>query len=138
LALGAAGAAIGTRFCASQEALTRPAAKERLLRAKSGDTVRTSLFDQAVGVEWPNSFTGRALRNRFFEEWNGRSAALKSDEAAREAYRSAQQNGNYDTAVVWAGEGIDLISGIPSAGELVRKIGREAEQELRRLASLLR
>jgi nitronate monooxygenase len=138
LALGAVGAAIGTRFCASQEALTRQGAKERLLHAKSGDTVRTSVFDQAVGVEWPNSFTGRALRNKFFEEWNGRSAALKNDEAAREAYRNALQNGNYDTAAVWAGEGIDLISGIPGAGELVRKIGRETELELRRLASLLR
>jgi nitronate monooxygenase len=137
LALGAVGAAIGTRFCATKESLTRPAAKERLLRAKSGDTVRTSLFDEAVGVEWPASFTGRALRNRFLEEWNGKSAALKNNEAARAAYRKAQQNGDFDTAVVWAGEGVDLISGIPTAGELVGKIGRETEQELRRLVGLL-
>ena len=137
LALGAVGAAIGTRFCASKEALYRPAAKERLLRAKSGDTVRTSLFDEVNGVEWPNRFTGRALRNRFFEEWNGKSAALKNNEAARAAYRQAQQNGDFDTGVVWAGEGVDLISGIPSAGELVSKIGRETEQQLQRLARLL-
>jgi nitronate monooxygenase len=137
LALGAVGVAIGTRFCASKEALYRPAAKERLLHAKSGDTIRTSLFDEAVGVEWPAPFTGRALRNRFFEEWNGKSAALKNNDAAREEYRKAQQNGDFDTAVVWAGEGVDLISGIPAAGELLTKIGRETVQELRRVASLL-
>jgi nitronate monooxygenase len=137
LALGAVGAAIGTRFCASKEALTRPAAKERLLRAKSGDTVRTSLFDEAIGVEWPAPFTMRALRNRFFEEWNGKSGALKNNEAAREAYRRARENGDFDIAPVLAGEGVDLISGIPPAGDLVRKIGSETEQELRRLAGLL-
>ena len=137
LALGAVGAVIGTRFCASKEALFHPAAKERLLRAKSGDTVRTRLFDQVVGVEWPAAFTGRVLRNHFFEEWNGKGAEIKNDEPARAAYRAGQLNGDYDTAVIWAGEAVDLISGLPAAGDLVEKIGKDAEHELRRLSRLL-
>src|SRR5690242_19586531 len=47
LALGAAGAVIGTRFCATKESLLHGSAKDRLLRAKSGDTVRTGVFDAA-------------------------------------------------------------------------------------------
>jgi hypothetical protein len=39
--------------------------------------------------------------------------------------------------VIWAGEAVDLISGLPAAGELVQKIGKDAEQELRRLSRLL-
>ena len=138
LALGAVGAVIGTRFCATREALIRSAAKDRLLRAKSGDTVRTNLFDEAVGIGWPAPFTGRALRNQFFDEWNGRDASLEKDETARERYRKAQQEGDFDTAVIWAGESVDLIAGLPPAGELLRDIGRETEQELRRMARLVR
>ena len=137
LALGAVGAAIGTRFCASKESLYRPEAKDRLLHAKSGDTVRTSVFDLANGVEWPAPFTGRALRNAFFAEWNGKTEALKNNQAAQTAYRAALQKADFDTAVVWAGEGVDLISGMPGGEELVRTIGLEAEREVRRLTGLL-
>lgn len=137
LALGAVGAAIGTRFCASRESLSHPVAKERLLRAKSGDTVRTSLFDEAGGARWPVPFNGRVLRNRFFEEWNGKGS-LQNNQAARDAYAKARQDADFDTAVIYAGEGVDLISGIPKASELLVEIGREAEKELRRLASLLK
>ncbi|HYL37115.1 MAG TPA: nitronate monooxygenase [Bryobacteraceae bacterium] len=137
LALGAVGAVIGTRFCATKEALVRPAAKDRLLKAKSGDTVRTRIFDEVNGIEWPAAFTGRALRNHFFEEWNGNGEQLRNNESARAAYRAGQQQGDYDTAVIWAGEAVDLISGLPAAGELVAKIGGDTEQELKRLSRLL-
>jgi nitronate monooxygenase len=70
------------------------------------------------------------VRNHFFEEWNGREAQLKNTDAARDAYRAAQQSGDYDTAVIYAGEAVDLISGLPAAGELVEEIGKAAEQEL--------
>src|SRR6185312_1205076 len=63
LALGAVGALIGTRFCATKEALVRPAAKQRILRAKARDTVRTRIFDEVVGIDWPAAFNARVLRN---------------------------------------------------------------------------
>ena len=137
LALGAAGAVIGTRFCATRESLLHGAAKDRLMRAQSGDTVRTSVFDTVRGYEWPASFTGRALRNRFQEEWEGKNGGLRDNEPAREGYRTAQRNGDFDTAVIWAGEAVDLVSGLPAAGELLSTIGRHAQQEIRRLAGLL-
>ena len=137
LALGAAGAVIGTRFCATKESLLHPAAKDRLLRAHAGDTVRTRVFDQVRGYDWPAPFTGRALRNRFWEQWTGKDAGLPGNETAREKYRTAAQNGDFDTAVIWAGEGLDLVADVPAAGELLTQIGCQAERELRRLAGLL-
>ncbi|HWE49564.1 MAG TPA: nitronate monooxygenase [Bryobacteraceae bacterium] len=138
LALGAAGAVIGTRFCATVEALLPQTAKDRLLRAKSGDTVRTRIFDEAAGLNWPAGYTGRALRNRFFEEWDGRSEELRNDEIARTTYRASQQSEDYDSAAIWAGEAVDLISGLPAAGDLVETIGRQAAEELSRLSNLMR
>ena len=64
LAAGAAGAWIGTRFMATPEALGTPAAKGRLLRASERDTVRTSVYDLAMGIPWPPQYPGRALRTR--------------------------------------------------------------------------
>ena len=137
LALGAVGALIGTRFCATKESLVRPAAKDRLLHSKSGDTVRTRLFDEVTGIEWPAQFNGRALRNHFEETWNGRGEEAHKDPAVVEAYRAAQRSGDYDTAVIWAGESLDLVSGLPPAGELLKKIGADASQQLRRLSHLV-
>src|SRR5437868_7754230 len=50
LALGAAGAWIGTRFLASEEAAIHPRYRELLLKATKNDTVFTEeLFD----IRWP-------------------------------------------------------------------------------------
>lgn len=46
LALGADGVVAGTRFLATPEALYSPAQKERILRGKGEDTLRTILFDR--------------------------------------------------------------------------------------------
>jgi NAD(P)H-dependent flavin oxidoreductase YrpB (nitropropane dioxygenase family) len=65
LALGAAGAWIGTRFLASQEATIHTRYRERLFQAKETDTVYLeSLFD----VRWPNA-PHRTLRNRTVDAW---------------------------------------------------------------------
>jgi nitronate monooxygenase len=135
LALGASGASIGTRFCATKESLTHPAAQERLIRASGDQTIRTDVFDEVRGYDWPAPFSGRALRNRFAEAWQEKEGALS--DSARAQYQAAQQSGDFDTAVVWAGEGVDLVSNIMPAGELVKKIANEAEQEVRRLSTLL-
>jgi NAD(P)H-dependent flavin oxidoreductase YrpB (nitropropane dioxygenase family) len=41
------------------------------------------------------------------------------------------REGDADTAVVWAGEAVGLISDVPPAGELVRRVSTEAEARLR-------
>jgi NAD(P)H-dependent flavin oxidoreductase YrpB (nitropropane dioxygenase family) len=41
-------------------------------------------------------------------------------------FRKAVREGDTDTAVVWAGEAVGLISDVPPAGELVRHVSAEA------------
>jgi nitronate monooxygenase len=139
LMLGAQGALMGTRFCASTEALGRDSAKRRLVAAHAEETARTRVFDIVRGYEWPSPYTGRALRNDFMTRWNGREDELGAAfDVERVAYRSAVDDDDYATALVWAGEGVDLITSIEPAAALVARIGADAEARLREGASLLR
>ena len=135
LALGACGAVIGTRYCATPEALLRPEAVRRLIQGEGDRTQRTRVFDVARGYAWPLRYTGRALHNRFVERWQGREAALAADAAALEAFRGAQERGDFDDALVWGGEAVDLIRAVEPAGALTERIGREARERLRHLAA---
>jgi len=134
LALGACGAVIGTRYCATPEALLRPGAVQRLLEGEGDRTQRTRVFDVARGYAWPQPYTGRALRNRFVERWHGREAELAADAAAIEAFRAAQERGDFDDALVWGGEAIDLVRAVEPAGALTERIARDAARILSRLA----
>ncbi len=139
LMLGAQGALMGTRFYAAVEALGHESAKERLVAAKGRDTERTRVFDVVRQHAWPLPYTGRAIRNQFMERWEGRendlSAALDEEISG---FRVAVRDGDFDTAMIWAGEGVDVISDVAPAGELVRRIGEETEACLRHAKELLR
>ncbi len=138
LMLGAHGALIGTRFYAATEALAHQSAKERILGAKGGDTKRTRVFDIVRQHAWPEPYTGRAIRNHFMELWEGRenelSAALDEEIPA---FRAALWDVDFDRAMIWAGEGVDVISEVAPAGELVRGIGAQSEACLRHASELL-
>ena len=139
LMLGAQAALIGTRFYASVEALASDLAKQRIVAAHGGLTSRTRVFDVVRRLGWPEANTGRALRNRFLARWDGRenelAAALESEHAA---YLDAVRRADFDTAVVWAGEAVDLIKDVERAAVLVARIGAEASAQLARGAGLLR
>lgn len=139
LMLGAHGALIGTRFYASVEALGGDRAKQRIVAAHGNETARTRVFDVVRGYAWPAAYPGRALRNGFMERWDGRESELEAAlDAERAAYHAAARAGDYDTAVVWAGEVVDLIDGVESATTLVERIGAEAERQLHLGAGLAR
>src|SRR5918994_1184397 len=139
LMLGAHGVLIGTRFYASTEALGHESAKERIVFAKGRDTQRTRVFDIIRQHAWPQPFTGRAIRNHFMERWEGRENDLMSalDEEIP-GFRAAVRDGDFDRAMIWAGEGVDLISDVAPAGELVRRIGAETEDCVRHARNLPR
>lgn len=139
LMLGAQGVLMGTRFCASPEALGRDSAKARLVAAHAEETARTRVFDIVRGYAWPAPYTGRALRNDFTARWNGREDALAAAlDVERVAYRSAVDDDDYATALVWAGEGVDLVTSIEPAAALVARIGADAEARLRDVSRLVR
>jgi nitronate monooxygenase len=136
LAAGAQGAWVGTAFLASPEASNTPAVRERVVRATEVETIHTHAFDDVQQVPWPDEFPGRALRNRFAEEWHGRSRDLTDE--ARAAYAQARTAGDYDVAVIYAGEGAGLVNSQRPASEVVRELGEGAEALLRaRWPSLL-
>jgi len=138
LMLGAEGALLGTRFYATPEALGHDNVKGRIVQASGGDTVRTSVFDTVRGFDWADRYTGRAVRNAFTERWHGQPDQTPLGEpAAQQAYRQAARQGDVDTAVVWAGENVDLIARIEPAGDIVQRIAREAETLLASAASRL-
>ena len=127
LMLGADGALVGTRFYATQEAMGPQVAKERIVEASGDKTIRSILFDIARQNVWPAPYTGRVLRNEFSEKWRGREAELmqhQAEEAAR--YNKAREAGDFETAAVIAGEGVDMISDIPPAKEVVDRMVKEA------------
>jgi len=120
LMLGAHGALIGTRFYATPEALGHEAAKQSIVAAHGDETARTRVFDIVRGYAWPPMYTGRALRNRFMDRWDGRETELEvAMEAERAAYQAAAAKGDCGTAVVWAGEAVDLIKSVEGAAALV-------------------
>lgn len=138
LMLGAQGVLIGTRFYASIEALGHEQAKEQIVAARGSETKRTQVFDVVRGLEWPEEYTGRALRNDFLERWDGWEKELATaPDGEDEAFRKAEQEGNTDISMVWCGEAVDLISDVPAAAELVRRVGAEAEARLQLVSRLV-
>jgi nitronate monooxygenase len=124
MAFGAAGVLVGTRFSAADEALTAPQAKKRIVQASGDATLRTTVFDVVRGFDagWAG-ITARALRNRFTDAWHGREKDLIAKRATElEKYRQAVQDHNFDTALVFAGEGVDLIDSVLPAAEIVRRM----------------
>jgi nitronate monooxygenase len=132
LMLGADGALLGTRFYASVEALGEDRAKQRIVAANGDDTARTRVFDVVRKLNWPAANSGRALRNRFMERWDGCEGDLATAlEIESATYQEAARQGDYDTAVVWAGEAVDLIKSVEKAAVLVARISAEASTRLR-------
>lgn len=132
LALGAAGALVGTRFQASAEALVDPAVAKAIIDGRGEDTERSRVLDVARGAPWPQRYPGRALRNDFLDQWRGKEAELAQDEEARTRFREATARGDMSAVPVWASEAIDLITGVAPAADLVGQLAAEAETALAR------
>jgi len=138
LMLGADGVVVGTRFWASQEALTPQPMVERAIAASGDDTVRTTAVDALRGVEWPEEFSYRILRNRLTDEWAGREAqARDAFGSLREAYARARASNDLEVVATIAGEAVGLIHDRPSAGSIVESMATQAKQVLARAGTYL-
>ena len=107
--------------------------------AHIGHAMSALVFDIVRRIGWPSATTGRALHNRFIERWHGHEHELTTAlEAEQPAFQAAQQGGDFDTAMVWAGEAVDLILSVEPAAQLVERIAVEAERRLAAASNLLR
>jgi nitronate monooxygenase len=132
LAAGAEGVWVGTCLLASPECENSEQARSRLVQAQETDTTVTRVFDVAQGLSWPARYPGRALRNRFTEQWDPQIGALSQATDARQQLAEAVASENYDLAFLYAGEAVGLVTQQRSAGAVIQALGDEAEQLLRR------
>jgi nitronate monooxygenase len=130
LVLGAAGALIGTRFEATNEALLSAEELKAITAATAADTVRDRVLDIVVDSPWPARFTARTLRNRVTDTWHDDEDALRTDADAKAEYRDGVARGDLDYLPIWAGEAVDLINELDTAAALVARIAAEAEASI--------
>jgi NAD(P)H-dependent flavin oxidoreductase YrpB (nitropropane dioxygenase family) len=125
LALGADGMNMGTRFIATREAPVHEHVKQALVAASELDTRL---------IMRPLRNTERVLRNasvdRVLAKEKALGSAIKFEDIESEvagAYPRIMQEGLMDAGVWSCGMVAGLIHDVPSVGELVERIMREAE-----------
>jgi len=148
LALGAAGAWMGTRFVASEEAGAHPEYLSRLVAAHEIDTLHSSLFDGG----WPDA-PHRTLRNETTEAWvaagrpgpgerpgEGEVLARRGDDEIKR-YDSSSARADLDGRIgelsLWAGQGVGLVHEVLPAAEIVRRTVDEAERAVAALGDAM-
>jgi nitronate monooxygenase len=127
LMLGADGVLVGTRLWATVEANVAEAMQVAAVAADGDATIRTCVPDIARGLEWPERFTARVLRNPFTASWDGREAELRraGERVARE-WEEGWTAGDPQRANTFVGEAVGLISAIEPAGAVVERMAAEA------------
>jgi nitronate monooxygenase len=132
LALGAAGALIGTRFQATAEALVDPSIAQAIVEGRGQDTERSSVLDIVRGSQWPSKYTARTLGHPYLDRWRGRETELAANLQDKQDYQDDVARGNVPPLPVWASEAVDLINDLPSAADLVATLAAQAEDALAR------
>ena len=128
LALGAAGAQLGTRFLLAREAGTAPGYRRAVLQAVETDTVVTT------------GFTGRharSIRNRFLDETAGVEPLPwpRQRAAASDLYKAALERGEPDFHPLLVGQGLRSLRDGQPAAEIVAEVAEQAASTLRALAA---
>jgi NAD(P)H-dependent flavin oxidoreductase YrpB (nitropropane dioxygenase family) len=148
LALGAAGAWIGTRFLTATESGIHPRYRQLLLQAGTADT---AFFDDLFDIGWPAA-PHRVLRNSTVAAWEAAGSPAPGDRP-REGEVLARTpggeilryqihtpghdtEGDIDALSLWCGQGVGLVTRTQSAGEMVHEIAAEADAVLTRLGRL--
>jgi NAD(P)H-dependent flavin oxidoreductase YrpB (nitropropane dioxygenase family) len=149
LALGAAGAWIGTRFLMSPEATIHQHYRERLIQASASDTVYLKdLFD----IGWADA-PHRVLRNKTVDNWEaagrpetgkrpGEGDIIATSKSIGPLVRYGCETlpkdaeGDLDAISLWAGQGVGLVKKLQPAADIVREIHDEASMILKRLGTM--
>jgi enoyl-[acyl-carrier protein] reductase II len=139
LALGAAGANVGTRFLASEEAGADDAWKQLILESESEDAVRFETWGAIMPPGSGYDVVPRVIRTDFVAEWEG-----QADEAGRQAERlraeimAAVQQRRPHQLTPFTGQTAGMIGELLPAAEIVRRMVAGAEDALERAGALRR
>lgn len=132
LMLGASGITLGTRFLGSREAISTSAEAAAVVGGRAIDTVRTEVFDAVRGPAWPAGHDGRALRNELIVRWDG---GVDPEQLRRECRRSAPDD--HSVRPVWVGEGLDLVTSIEPAADIIASVIADAKRAIESASSLI-
>ncbi|KAF3928317.1 hypothetical protein AA313_de0209588 [Arthrobotrys entomopaga] len=131
LALGAAGAALGTRYLAAEEAVIKKGYQNAVLRASDGgvSTVITDVYDKLRGTTgWPKGYGGRGVVNKSYEDaMSGRRdfEEIKKLYKAAEGMGDAGWEGEEARMTTYAGTGVGLVKKVMGAAEITREVRGE-------------
>jgi enoyl-[acyl-carrier protein] reductase II len=133
LVLGAAGANVGTRFLASEEASAHEEWKRRIVDSGSEDTVRFEAWSSIVPPPAPGAYqvVPRVLRSGFVDEWEARPAdAAAQAERLLAEIMGAVRGGRAHEILAFTGQTAGLIGDVRPAAEIVRDLVTGAERAL--------
>lgn len=116
---GAAGGWVGTAFSACPESLATNAARAALLEARGSDTIVTHVLDAALGHPWPKRFPERLIATDFIRRWHGREHELIENEVALREFQWAVAADDYSIVPLDAGLGIDNLTDILPAAQVL-------------------
>ena len=139
LVLGAAGANVGTRFLASEEASVDEGWKARIVEAESEDAVRFAAWSEIWPQETPGSYdvVPRVMVTDFVAKWQSRtSEAADAAERLRGEIAAALRDGRSHELVPFTGQTAGMIQDVLGAGAIVHRIATEAESALERALRL--
>jgi nitronate monooxygenase len=127
VAAGAAGAWVGTAFLTCVETSTSAAARARLAAAGDTETAYGRVFDVAARAGWPSQFGERALRNAFYDRWEGHEDELAEDAEAARVMARARADEDLDVICLDAGQGVGLLRGECTAADVVAELAGATE-----------
>jgi nitronate monooxygenase len=143
LTLGAAGAWLGTRFLATEEAYVHQLYRQRVLDADETETVYSTLFDEG----WPG-VPHRVLENTTVADWKaagqpeterpgeGDVVAETSNGTPIRRYEDSlavpSVDGSVEELPLYAGQSVGLTQEIQPADELVKTLTEETIEALER------
>ncbi len=131
LMLGADGVLVGSRFWASQEALVHPNMLQAALDASGDETIRSTAIDIVRGLDWPERYNARVLKNDFTEKWHRNIASLKDNiDEESVKWREALVSGDITTANAFVGEVTGLINTVEPAADILEHLIQTACQQL--------
>jgi nitronate monooxygenase len=129
LALGAAGALLGTRFVATRESMASDAWKQAILRATSDQTTLTRAF---------TGLPARVLRNRFVSDFDAAGApvlpGLLQASLEQDIWAAAISANQPEYVPLYAGQSVGVIRDLPGAADVVAAIVEEAAAVMRTLS----
>ncbi len=133
LMLGADGALVGSRLWATTESLAATSAKTQATHTSGDGTARSEVFDILRRKNWPAPYDFRAIRNDLHRALENDIASLKANpDAARADYDAGVKAGDFTRAHATVGEGVGLITDVPTAQELIARISKQAVHTLSR------